>query len=535
MKSVTQSIHIPAVAYILCGLLLLCIILYLLHLYGLRKSRQRLEAERQRMNDLKLRVFTNLSHDLRTPMSMIITPLDQIMREHAGEPVAQELEKVLRSAHVLMDEIDQLLDFKQLKLKNASFHPAYGDIAAFTSEVCKSYRDIVGKDGDSLIVDESSGPVMTGFDREQMKRILYNIIGNAFKYRRREETVSVRVSVTEEDDSAVIRISDNGKGISDKAKQHLFERFFKEDTEEATGNGLGLNIAREFVKQHDGEITVGDNTPSGCVFTVRIPLNSEMKPKYPDGKRAERTGRPFILNVEENPEFRLYVCEHLSLKYDVVNASSGNEALELVKHNDFNLIICDQSLPDLDGREFCRALRADIRYANTPIIILTTAHGEEASLENLRAGADDTLEKPVATESLILRIERLLKRKGALIGYTDAAGHKISRADRELLDRITAEIEENLQESEYTIEALCSTLGMSRSGLYKKMMALIGKSPLEYIRILRLEKGREMLENGETSVSQIAWSIGFSPKQFSKHFKDEYGCLPSEYIHSLTN
>jgi AraC-like DNA-binding protein len=167
--------------------------------------------------------------------------------------------------------------------------------------------------------------------------------------------------------------------------------------------------------------------------------------------------------------------------------------------------------------------------------MLTTVQGEEAGLENLKAGADDSLEKPFNIESLVIRIERLLNRKRPLLTDTDISGHRISRQDREFLDRVKAEIEENLQESEYTIESLCSSMGVSRSGLYKKMMQLTGKSPIEFIRILRLEKGREMLENGETSVSQIAWSVGFSPKQFSKHFKDEYGCLPSEYIHSLTD
>ena len=466
---------------------------------------------------------------------MVITPLERIIRDHSEEPVAEELNQVSQSARELMDTIDQLLDFKQLSGSAAKFQPSYGDIAAFTADVCRSYASVMGKGGDGITVDTGKEPIMTGFDRDHIRRILHILIGNAYKYRCPDEALRVHVTVREEGGNAVIRVADNGRGISDKAKHHVFELLEDEADKEDHSHTPILSIVREYVRQHGGSITVTDNQPSGCVFIVSIPVNSNLKPMAPAEREAKRTGRPYILNVGNNPAFRFFVSEHLSLNYDIVDASNGKQALELIADNDFDLIISDQDMPEMDGRELCRALRADIRYANTPIILLTTVHGEAADLENLKAGADDTLEMPFNIESLIIRIERLLKRKTPLAGYTDASGHRISRADRELLDRITAEIEENLQESEYTIESLCTALGISRSGLYKKMMALTGKSPLEYIRLLRLEKGRDMLENGETSVSQIAWSVGFSPKQFSKHFKDEYGCLPSEYIHSLSN
>ena len=535
MNSIPHGTGISALVIFLCILALLFIIVHILGIRRLRRSRLRLEAERRRIDGAKLRFFTNFSHDLRTPVSIIVTHLEQVMRNHSGEAVAKELEPVSKNARLFLDEIDKLFDFKQLRLNASKSNPSYGDIAAFTADICRSYASLIGGEGDSLTVDSGPGPVMTGFDRDQIRRILHDLLANAYKYRREGEPVKVDVTVREEDGNAVIRVSDNGRGIGEKARQHVFERYYKEDEKEISGNGLGLNIVQEYARQHGGDVSVEDNVPTGCTFTVTIPVNDSLKPEAAAGEPAERTGRPYILNVGDNPAFRFFVTENLSGRYDVVEASSGEEALKLVRDNDFDMILCDQVMPGMDGRELCRALRADIRFGDTPIIMLTTVHGEEAALENLRAGADDTIEKPFNIESLIIRIERTLKRKYTFVKYTDEYGHRISRSDREFLDRINAEFEKNLQESEYTIEDLCNTLGISRSGLYKKMMTLTGRAPLEYIRLLRLEKGREMLENGETSVSQIAWSVGFSPKQFSKHFKDEFGCLPSEYIHSLTD
>lgn len=518
-------------------IVLILIILLLLCLWRGRKVRKHYEYERQKINEAKLRFFTDISYDLRTPLSLIIGPLDKFISEHAGEPAALELEEAARYSHILMEEIDRILDFKQLTGNTPEFHPSYGDIARFTAEVYRSYSHALAEKGDSLTIDTGDSPVMTSFDRNQMRRILHCILSYTYKHRRGNEAMDVRVSIRQEDGWVVISTSDNGEGLSDKVKQLVQDRIDKQDDWNIYGFTMKLDLIMEYVRRHGGKIAVTDNHPTGTVFTFSVPINNEMKPSgrsRGDGVPSERTGRPLILNVEDNPAFRYYITENLSPKYDIVEAENGKEALELIADNNFDLILSDVIMPEMDGRELCRAIRGDIRYSSTPIILHTTIQDEDTELQNLRAGADDTLKKPFNVESLIIRIERLLKRRTPLVTDTDASGRRISRADRELLDKVTAEIEKNLQDSEYTIESLCSALSISRSGLYKKMVILTGKSPLEYLRILRLEKGREMLDNGETSVSQIAWNVGYSPKQFSKHFKDEFGCLPSEYIHSLS-
>ena len=334
MITIPQGTSISALVIILCVLALICLVVSGIHLLNLHRIHRKLETEKRLIDDVKLRFFTNFSHDLRTPVSMIITSLEHIIRNHSGEPVAKELEQVDRNARIYMDELDKLLDFKTLRMHASKSNPAYGDIAAFTAEICRSYASLIGGEGDLLNVDPGPVPVMTCFDRDQFRRILHNILSNAYKYRRTGENVQVDVSVREENGNAVIRISDNCKGIGEKARQHVFERYFKEDEKETTGNGLGLDIVLQYVRQHGGDVTVAENVPWGSIFTVTIPVRTDLKPEGVSGKATERTGRPFILNVEDNPAFRYYVTENLSGRYDVVEASNGKEAHDIITNEE---------------------------------------------------------------------------------------------------------------------------------------------------------------------------------------------------------
>ena len=522
-------------AYAIYAIMLISAGLQSIHMYRTRRKR-RLEKEQRRLEEAQLQFFTNISHDLRTPLSMIIAPLERMMSREDGTLVSKELEQIDRNAKTLLDEIDQILDFKQLNGSAQTYRPTYGDIARFTAETSRTYTEIIQPEDAGLVIDTGDEPIMTEFDRDKLRRILHNLLSNAFKYGGRDGKVSVTVSVREEDGNAVIRVSDNGPGISDRAKTRIFDRFVREGGKTKAGNGIGLNIVQEFVGMHGGTVSVSDNKPTGSIFTVCIPIRRESAPKKdsaPARTEAFAEGRPRILNVEDNHDFRTFITEKLSAFYDVKEAGNGLEALALIENEDFDMIVSDVVMPEMDGRALCKVIRSDIRHAGTPVILLSGVHGKEAELENLKAGADDTLEKPFDIETLLLRVENILKRRSAGEGSATAQPWKGSREDRELLERIRKEIENHLQENDYSVEELSSSLNISRSVLYKRLVALTGKPPIEYIRSIRLSKGREMIENGETSVSQIAWSVGYTPKQFSRNFKAEYGCLPSEYLHHL--
>lgn len=514
-------------------LLLLASALYVVQILRNRVKRRK-EKEQRRLEETKLQFFTNVSHDLRTPLAMIIGPLENLMQKGESQPVSKELEQIDRNAKALLDEIDQILDFKDINGSSQSYRPTYGDLARFVAEASRTYTEIANPQDAGLTVDTAAEPVLTDFDKDKIRRIVNNLLSNAFKYRKEGQEAIVRVSVKEEEGQAVIRVADNGKGISKKAKEHIFDRFYREAHKDTPGSGIGLNIVQEFVSMHSGTITVSDNTPSGSVFTISIPIRSETKPQTPQVPwQSETAEKPSILNVEDNEEFRAFVTQKLSATYNVMEAGNGREALELMDGNRFDLVLSDVVMPEMDGHALCRAIRSDIRFSDTPVILLTAVHGKEAELENLKAGADDTLEKPFDIETLILRIDNVIKRKQSGSEGQDATTWTGSKEDKEFLDRIKEELEAHMKESDYSVEMLSSALNISRSVLYKRLITLTGKAPIEYIRSVRLAKGREKIEHGETSIAQIAWSVGYSPKQFARNFKTEYGCLPSEYLHHL--
>lgn len=500
----------------------------------IRKRRRKAAYEAKRIRELnfaKLELLSQVDHDLHAPLTMISAPLDRLRNDPRGIPVQKELDEIRLGARILQDQIDQILEIKSLDRRGSVYHPSYGDLAKFVEETTGLYAVITPSVASGLTFD-SDGPAMTDFDPDKMRRIGFNLLGNAFA--NCQENPEVHVSVRRNGDNIDITVSDNGKTLPEKTQAKLKESFSLPITK---NESFGLNLAGDYVHMHGGFLSYQPGKPFGNFFTVSIPVkNTMMKtPDATDCKKTEFVGeRKHILNVEDNPDFRAFITGHLSDKYCVSEAGNGKEAAKIIENTAIDLVLSDVRMPEMDGRELCRWIRSDIRYSHIPVILLTAVHGKESELENLKAGADDSIEKPFDIETLLVRIERILKRK---LEDRSAAipERRISRVDRELLDRVDAEIEENLQNSEYTIESLCSALSVSRSGLYKKLMALTGKSPLEYIRIKRLLKGRQMLESGETSVSQIAWSVGFSPKQFSRYFKDEYGCLPSEYIHHLSD
>ena len=535
-------------SWIAFSLYAFCFILILAFILNLIQSRNRklLDQEKHEVNEAKLRFFTNIGHDLRTPLTMIITPLGKLLRENKGKPIEKDLDLINRSAHTLMGEIDRLLEFRKIDKAKVSFKPSYGDLVKFINDLCSSFNLLFIDDSVSFTLEPNEEPILMDFDRDKMMRIIQNLLSNAFKYN--NPGGYVKVSVQKDRNDAVISVEDSGIGISDEGKRHIFERFYQDHRKEAvTGNGIGLHIAAEYVKLHGGKISVTDNHPKGSIFTVTIPIkHEELSPKSkepggeqePDNRSQAASGKARILIVEDNDPFRKFLKDSLSERYKVIEAGNGRSGLEKLASHPIDIIVSDIMMPEMDGLELCKQVKNDIRYSHIPIILLTARQQQENALIGLREGADEYISKPFDFEILTLKIDNLLKwtqdnhRKiGDL--HLDTSDITASKIDKDLLDKTIGLIEKHLTDSEYSVEELSAEVGISRSSLYKKLMFITGKSPLEFIRIIRIKRGLEMLESGETSISQIAWQVGFSPKQFSKYFKDEYGCLPSEYQQNI--
>lgn len=348
--------------------------------------------------------------------------------------------------------------------------------------------------------------------------------------------------------AARIRVADTGIGIKDENKPKIFDRFFQEPHTDTTymGSGIGLHIVKEYVALHRGTITLTDNHPTGSIFSVLIPIDrsqtatqaEQTQPVQPDapaglpevGQQSDNC----LLIVEDNEDFRKFLVSCLKDKYRVLEAGNGQEALEVLEQQTVNLIISDVMMPVMDGMELCRRVKHDIRYSHIPIILLTARTAEEHVLNGLKEGADDYITKPFNLEILLLRIQKQLAwtqenhRKFQVMDVSPAE-ITVSTIDEELIGKAVQIMEQEMDNADFSVEDFSNRLGLSRSGLYKKLVQITGKSPLEFMRTIRLKRGKALLEKSGDSISQIAYQIGMSPKQFSKFFKEEFGYLPSEY------
>ena len=363
-----------------------------------------------------------------------------------------------------------------------------------------------------------------------------NLLSNAFKFTPEGGRVEVTVEVPEGRPGWVeIRVADTGIGISDADKEHVFERFYQaEHTGEmppSTGSGIGLSLVRDFVSLHGGTVSVADNPGGGSVFTVAIPVKHveavALPPEPATGKVSETESsvhqegkKPLVLVVDDSRDFVDFMKDTLDLYFTVRTAANGQEALELLARCKPDLILCDLMMPIMDGKELCRRLKSDKRTANIPFVLLTARQSVEMNVEGLSIGA--------------VRMRKLidLSRKDKPRAHIDPAPSEIAitSMDEKLVADAIAYVEKNMARSDLSVEELSRELGMSRAHLYKKILQITGKTPIEFIRIIRLKRAAQLLRESQQNISEIAFQVGFNnPKYFSRYFKEEFGVLPSVY------
>lgn len=403
-----------------------------------------------------------------------------------------------------------------------------------------------------------------------------NLLGNAFKFT--PEGGKVDVTLETSGGNLIIKVADTGPGVRDKDKERIFERFYQADetgSPSNLGNGIGLSLVNEYVKLHNGNIRVVDNIDNGSIFIVTLPIvrnsaaalapNAEQTPAPENAtpanadnasgepKAAASTSketesapqptqktssandsRPMALVVDDSADMLEFLKEGLSNDFHVITAPNGKVAMKLLSSVKPSIIITDLMMPEMDGVELCRQLKMNTDHASTPIIILTAKHDAQDKVEGLTIGADDYITKPFNLQLLLLRMKKLvaLSKRGASRTLIDPEPDSISITplDERLVEKAVKFVVANIKRPDLSVEELSSHLGMSRVNLYKKLKSITGKTPIEFIRILRLKRGAQMLRESQLNVSEIAYQLGFnSPKYFSKYFKEEFGILPSDY------
>lgn len=538
--------------YILFILIFFFLILRTTHVKHKRLMKQQRHdmeiAQQHEMDEAKMLFFTNVSHDLRTPLALIITPLEKLLSSDLTQDMKTDLELIHRNAVTLLNEVNQLLDFRKLDKQKTQLSLSYGNLSEFVKETCSSFHQLCIKNGIRLNLNQISSDISMSFDRNKMQRILLNLLSNAIKYNRENGSVTVTVDklLTPEGERVRIQVADTGIGIQDENKEKVFDRFFQEQHATTTyvGSGIGLHIVKEYIALHQGTVKIVDNQPAGSIFIVTFPILeernersqdfvSEMKEEKPiyNKKEDEHTS---LLIVEDNDDFRHFLTDCLKGYFRVFEVPNGKKALEVLSQESIQMVISDVMMPIMDGLELCQAIKTDIRFSHIPVILLTARTADEHILTGLREGADDYITKPFNLDILLIRIQKLLKRsqnnhKKFRTVEISPSEITISTLDEQLIEKAIRIVEENMGNSAFSVEDLSMQAGISRSGLYKKLVSITGKSPLEFIRILRLKRGKQLLEISQLDICQIAYQVGLSPKQFAKYFKEEFGCLPSEY------
>lgn len=536
---------------------------------NVRVEEERREAQRiHELDALKLKFFTNISHEFRTPLTLILSPVEKLLRKVEDKTDQRQLSLIHQNARRLLNMINQILDFRKLEMQGLSYQPSHGDLIQFMQDVVSSFHELSeNKNIDLRLVTELK-ELTIEFDRDKMEKIMFNLLSNAFKFTPSNGLVIVQIELQDKvstDQQLVIRVKDNGIGIASEQAEKIFDRFYQSESSQQVaekGTGIGLSLVREYVQLHGGTVQLESAPNVGSSFTITIPVileqhfqqikkeeptpQVENKPAFSVENNFEPASedgeKVTILITEDNDDLRTYLKEQLIERYQILEAANGKEGLASLQKNMPDLVISDLMMPVVDGIEFCKKAKSNPITCHIPFIILTAKTSERQQLEGLQTGADDYLTKPFNLQILEAKVSNLIqlkmniRRSFKTMLQIEPKDISINSLDEQFMEKILNTMEGNMGNGEFTVEEFSRIMGVSRMQLYKKMVSLTGKPPVEFIRIMRLKRAAQLLKKSQLNVSEVAYQVGFNdPKYFSKQFKAEFKVLPSKYPKSNLN
>lgn len=541
----------------------------------LSKQKAQLETQRDQLIDLsrqleeathaKLSFFTNVSHDFRTPLTLIADPINQLMESNHCTPQEQTLLNVVhKNVTILLRLINQILDFRKFENGKLEINFSQFNAAQSICEWAESFRSLSYRKHIhfNITVTEHTEEYVLTADAEKLERILYNLLSNAFKFTPENGQIEIILSTFRREDSPWLKlsVSDTGKGMSPEHIQHIFERFYQIDIHH-TGSGIGLALAKAFTEMHHGQIRVESIKDKGTTFIVEIPmtqpdfhneqatnkiipeslkegavLDADSNMGSSESKENTDENLPTVLIIDDNQDVRNYIRFLLQQQYDIVEAENGLEGVRLALKYVPDAIICDVMMPVMDGMECCRKLKTEMQTSHIPVIMLTAYTMDEQKIKGYECGADSYLTKPFNGKILKARLQNLIENHLRLQNFfTDQTGMtskpQLNEADKGFVDKLRKEIEERLSNPDTNVEDLGAALGFSRVQLYRKTKALTGYAPNELLRIARLKKAASLLAATEKSIAEVTYEVGFSsPSYFTRCFKEFFGESPTDYL-----
>jgi len=525
----------------------------------------------EQANEAKLNFFTNISHEFRTPLSLILAPLESIRQNpKLPLPLKQNLEFINKNVLRLLRLVNQLMDFRKIEHGKMKVKATENNLGDFVKEIAEEFRTIAHKKNISFNLLIKERMLNVWFDMQMLDKVLFNLLSNAYKFTNEHGFINISVSKDTITQMAVIKIEDSGIGMNPEAVKHAFDLFFQADEASLKGTGIGLALSKQLITLHHGTIELKSEKWKGSVFEIRLPLGAahfatdeideagkDSAIQYDDvriysvdtetaaipkddGEMSGRSSTPSkehsILLIEDNADMRSFLRLQLENSYEICEAENSSAGLNMAFDIVPDLIICDIILPGDSGLAITEQLKNDIRTSHIPIIILTAKIEIENQLESLRLKADAFITKPFNLQYLHEVINNLLRNRESLKEhYTSELPTEIrtgvsKKIDRKFLNEFAAIVENNISNENFTVENICREIGISRVQLYRKLKALLGMNVNDYILNVRLQKSKYLLTNEDITISEIAFKVGFSSQAyFSTVFKSKFSCTPSEF------
>jgi len=556
-------------AWAYLGYLILVIALFfLVRRLVLERIRLKHEVEfEKQLADDKLKFYTSISHEFKTPLALILGPVEDLLAGRDLPPAARTpLKMVRRNTQRLLELIEQLMDFRKIQKGFLQVKKTRGDLVRFLDGIYLTFVPLAERKQIGFVFLHEL-PVLEGlFDFKSLEKIVFNLLSNAFKHTGTGQQIEMKLETSEQRDRVRIAVTDEGEGIREQDLPHIFERFsFGSHSrwKDESGTGLGLSLVKELVELQGGTIAVSSVPGTGSCFLVELPLitissaqeaggepgsdlsyarqfvqnvEDEKLPQAEEPGRQRIVSRETLLLVEDNPDLRSYLAGHLSDRYRVLQAEDGEKGLTMAKAEFPDLIICDIMMPGMDGLELTRLLKNEFHTSHIPVILLTAKSLEEQKIEGLETGADDYITKPFNMLYLQKRIENILQQRKQLKErfsrdlQSEPELLTRSAAEQEFLDKVISLVEENITDPDFSVDQLLRHFSFGRTVFYKKMKGISGYSPKDFVRIIRMKKAGSLIRDTTLTISEVSFESGFSdPDYFSKLFKRHFGESPSGY------
>ena len=527
-----------------------------------RKNKELLNKEKE-VDEMKSKFFANITHEFRTPLTLILGPIEMMKSEAVSPKIHQHLDVMKTNASRLLELINQLLELSKIEAGSLKLKAFPGNIVPLVKGVVMSFESIAQKKGILLKVESVNEDMKVYFDREKLEKILINLISNAIKFT--PEGGQILVELTNTEHYLDIKIKDSGTGIPEKDLEFIFDRFYQSDkTGGSMGTGIGLALTKELIELHHGSIEVKSEEGVGTDFYVQLPVGdvhlsegqkiieeipasgtssskewvfheSDSGESHSDTNEKSGSPKPQLLLIEDNWDVRNYITEILNPDYQIIQAHDGEEGISMALENIPDIIISDVMMPKKDGYEVCVSLKQDEKTSHIPIILLTAKVTTEDKIQGLENQADDYVTKPFVPKELLVRVRNLIESRKKLQQkfqrelVLKPSEMAVNSVEEKFITKLLEIVEEHIGDEKFGVEQLAREIGMSRSQIHRKMMALTNQAPNQFIRTFRLTRAMELLKKKAATASEISYQVGFgSPSYFTKCFREQYGFTPTE-------